>query len=121
MRITTNKVVTGERRKGRRFIKRLETEFSAGETTYRGISSNLSIDGLCLRTNYPFPVGTVLKIVIHMADGSMVRVKGRVVWAFRKHGGNVLGGSVRALMNGMGIEIIERDDDFIHMVSSFTE
>ena len=117
--ITMNKSVTGERRKGRRFIKRCETEFSSNDTTYRGISSNLSLNGLCLKTNYPFPAGTMLKIVIHLPDGATAKIKGRVMWA--KHTGNVFGRSVKALMSGMGIEIIERDDNFIHLVGSSSE
>jgi len=113
-----NQLLNSERRRNRRFIKRCETEFVSNNITYRGISSNFSPDGLFIRTSYPFASDTLLDIVIHLPDGLITRVKGRVKWALRNYTGNVAGTSIKALRNGMGIEIAEPDAGYLRFISS---
>lgn len=59
----------------------------------------------------------MLNIIIHLPNGLISKVKGRVIWALRSHNGNVIGTSVKAFKNGMGVEIIKQDNNFLHFVS----
>jgi hypothetical protein len=96
-----------------RYVKRLETEFSAEGKNYRGISSDLSCNGLFIRTNYAFQPGTILEITIHLPDGSASILKGRVRRSLRT--------SVALLKNGMGVELFEKDTHFIDFMQIFNE
>jgi hypothetical protein len=99
-------------RKYRRYIRRLEVEFSADNQHYRGISSNLSLCGIFIRTNHAFSPDTIIHLTIHLPDGTTSAVKGRVRMALRT--------SVVSLKNGMGIEIIEHDSHYVNFVSSLS-
>jgi hypothetical protein len=92
-----------------RFIRRLEAEFTADDKNYRGISSDLSISGLFIRTNHAFAPGTLVDIVIHLPDSTDAKLKGKVRRSFK---------SIVSLKNGMGIEIIENDPRYINFVKT---
>ena len=96
-----------------RFVRRLETEFSAEGKNYRGISSDLSCNGLFIRTNHAFQPGTILGITIHLPDGSAAILKGRVLRALKT--------PVVSLKNGMGVELIEKDAYFSNFMRTFNE
>jgi len=98
------------RRKHKRIVKRLETEFSAGGLNSRGISSDLSESGLFVRTSKPFSPDTMLDLTIHLPGKMAARLKGRVRWAAKV--GQLSG------RNGMGIEIIERDETFVTFLNT---
>lgn len=97
-------------RKSDRFIRRLETEFTAEGKTYRGISSNLSITGLFIRTSHPFAPGSLVDITIHLPDSGASHLKGIVKNAFKSQ---VLG-----LKNGMGVQITEKDANYIDFLKT---
>ena len=61
-----------------RFTKRLEATFSSGGLSYRGILSNLSQNGLFIRTNRGFAPGTTVDIELVMPDNTLCRIKGVV-------------------------------------------
>jgi len=95
-------------RKHKRIIKRLEIEFSSRGSHFRSISSDLSRDGLFVRTSRPFAVNTEVELILHLPDNSVSRLMGRVRWAVKK--------ATASAKNGMGIEIIGRDhlfDDYL--------
>jgi Tfp pilus assembly protein PilZ len=92
------------KRKHDRFVRRLETEFSAEGKNYRGISSDLSRSGLFIRTNHAFPTGTLVDILIHLPDGTSTRLKGNVRRALKT--------PVVSIKNGMGIELTEKDASY---------
>ena len=96
------------RRGHERFIRRLETEFTAENKNYRGISSDLSISGLFIRTNHAFVPDTKLDIVIHLPDSTDVKLKGRVRRSIKT--------PIVSLKNGMGVEITENDPRYIKFV-----
>jgi hypothetical protein len=98
------------RRGHERFIRRLETEFSADNKTYRGISSDLSVSGLFIRTQHPFVPDTLLDIIIHLPDSVEVKLKGRVRRSIKT--------PVVSVKNGMGIEILENDSRYVNFVKS---
>jgi hypothetical protein len=108
----------GEKRGHKRLIKRCESEFMVEGIIHRGISSNLSVNGIFIRTNRPFPTGTVLDIVIHLPDGSTSKLKGRVSRAWKTQLGKVMGTPIKAFKDGMGVELIEKDDNYLEFVKS---
>ncbi len=99
-----------QRRRHKRVIKRLETEFSAGGTDFRGISSDVSASGLFVRTSKPLSPDTILDLTVHLPGNTESRLKGRVRWAAKV---GLLSGK-----NGMGIEIIESDQNFVNFVNA---
>jgi hypothetical protein len=99
------------KRKHDRFIRRLETEFSAEGKNYRGISSDLSRSGLFIRTNHAFATGTLLDILIHLPDGTSSRLKGTVRRALKT--------PVVSLKNGMGIELTAKDASYTKFLDTF--
>lgn len=98
------------RRGHERFVRRLETEFTAEGKNYRGISSDLSISGLFIRTNHAFAPDTLVDIVIHLPDASDVKLKGRVKRSLKT--------PVVSVKNGMGIEILENNPQYLSFVKS---
>jgi hypothetical protein len=98
------------RRGNERFIRRLETEFTSDDKNYRGITSDLSINGLFIRTNHAFTPDTLIDIVIHLPDTADVKLKGRVIRSLKT--------PVVSLKNGMGIEILENNPLYISFVKT---
>ncbi len=99
------------RRRHERFIRRLETEFIGHGKTYRAISSDFSRYGLFIRTNHAFTPGTELDIVVHLPAGGDARLKGIVRRAMKT--------PIVSLKNGMGIELIKRDQNYIKFLKNF--
>jgi Tfp pilus assembly protein PilZ len=93
-----------------RFIRRLETEFTSDDKNYRGITSDLSINGLFVRTNHAFAPDTLIDIVIHLPESSDVKLKGRVIRSIKT--------PVVSLKNGMGVEILESNPKYIAFVKT---
>jgi len=101
------------RRRYERFTRRLEVEFSANNQNYRGISSNFSEGGLFVRTNHAFTPGTDLDLVIHLPKGLTARLKGKVKMAHKT--------PMISLKNGMGVEITEKDPNYVSFIGSMVE
>lgn len=100
-----------EKRRHKRFFRRLETEFLSQEKTYRAISSNFSRYGLFIRTNHAFIPGTELDILIHLPTGNDCKLKGVVIQAMKT--------PIVSLKNGMGIELLDRDQNYINFLKQF--
>lgn len=98
------------RRRHRRIVKRLETEFSSGGSGSRGISSDISAGGLFVRTSKPFTPDTLLDLTLHLPGNMVSRLKGKVRWAAKM--GQLTGKS------GMGIEIVENDENFVNFFNT---
>ena len=79
-------------------------EFRAEGIIHRGTSLDLSLNGLCIETDVRFSPHTILDILIHLPDGTISKLKGKVV---------------RLLRNGIGVELIEKDSPYLHYYSSF--
>jgi hypothetical protein len=111
------------KRKHKRFIKRCNAEFLQNDVMHRGISSDFSIDGMFIRTSYPAPSDEIIDVSISLPDGSTSKIKGRVTRSMRIAGGRMTGATVDGTFkkNGMGIEIIERDAQYLRLISSFLE
>jgi hypothetical protein len=108
-----------EKRRQKRFIERCRVEFTVNDTTYRGLSSDFSLNGFFIRTKHTFQSGTLLDIIINFPNDLTSRLKGKVVRVSK----NPLCGvskTVRGCVeNGMGIEIIEKDSLYLHFIRSF--
>jgi hypothetical protein len=95
-----------------RFTKRLEATFSSGGLSYRGILSNISENGLFIRTNRGFAPGTTVDIDVVMPDNTVVTLKGLVKRTIKT--------PMTTMKNGMGIELIGKDAKYLKFVRSFT-
>jgi len=99
-----------ERRKHPRFIKRLETRIVTDHTSFSSISSDLSESGLFIRTNRGCNVDTPIDIELSLPGNRVSFLKGIVKRTVRT--------PISTMKNGMGIEIIEKDETFIDFVKS---
>lgn len=98
------------RRRSKRVTKRLEVAFSSGGLQFRGISSDLSSDGLFIRTQNGLMPGTVVEIEIYLPQHKLGRLKGIVRRTVKT--------SLSMVKNGMGVELIERDQNYLDFVKS---
>jgi len=94
-----------------RFTKRLEATFRSGGLSYRGILSNISENGLFIRTNRGFAPGTTVEIDVVMPDNTLIALKGLVKRTIKT--------PITTMKNGMGIELIGKDTKYLDFVRSF--
>jgi len=99
------------KRSSRRFTKRLEVTFSSGGSKYTGISSDLSEGGLFIRTQNGLDPGNVIDIEIYLPEDKVGRLKGAVRRTVKT--------SLSFIKNGMGIEILERDSNYLDFLKNF--
>lgn len=98
------------RRRHKRIIKRLDTEFSSGGSSFRGTSSNFSESGLFLRTQKPLPADTQVDVSIQLPDDNVSRIKGTVRWSLKS--------AMKHAKSGMGIEISEYDRHYVNFLNT---
>lgn len=101
-----------------RHRKRLETKFkvdsaAADSVVYTGITSDISENGIFIRTRYGFVPGTIIKIEIYLPEDKISKLKGKVKRSIRT--------PIASLKNGMGIEIIEKDSNYTIFLNSMDE
>jgi hypothetical protein len=107
------------KRKQKRFIKRCETEFTANGVTCRGITNDFSMNGLYIKTARPLPPDTEVDIVVHFPDGSMSCLSGLVKRSDKLSFGTINRSSKnKSKKSGMGVEIFEKDANFLHLIGS---
>jgi hypothetical protein len=94
-----------------RFTKRLEAAFSSGGLSFRGILSNISSNGLFIRTNRGFTPGTAIDIEIMMPDNKVSLLKGIVKRTTKT--------PLSLMKNGMGVELTEKDSVFTDYMKLF--
>lgn len=98
------------RRRHPRFVKRLETRIVSDHISFWSISSDLSKSGLFIRTNRGLNIETIIDIELSLPDNRIALLKGIVRRTTRT--------GVSSMKNGMGVEIIEKDQAFIDFVNS---
>ena len=101
------------KRRHKRIIKRLNTEFSSEGSSFRGTTSNLSESGLFLKTIKPLPVDTQVEVSIQLPDNTVSKIKGTVRWNLKS---SQKGAASRS---GMGIEIGENDNHYVNFLNTF--
>jgi len=109
-------MVMANRRKMRRFIRRCSVEFTVGGVKHTGVSSDFSLGGLFIRTNYPYAPGTVMEITIVLPDGMFSHVMARVTRANKSAVVRGAATQMKQLKNGMGVEILEKDANYLHLI-----
>ena len=109
-----------ERRRQKRFVKRCTIEFTLDGETYRGICRNLSLDGLFIKTRRPFALERTIKILLHLPDGSTSTLTGRVTRAIREPYSLIFERAGIPSKDGMGIQLIEKDTNYLNFVGSLT-
>lgn len=108
-----------DKRNDKRRIKRIDLEFYEEGVKFRGFSSNFSHSGMFLRTNHAREPGSVIDIVLFLPNGHSCRLKGKVIRSARYLERKVAGAPMPK--NGMGIEIIEKDEHYEDFVRSLPE
>jgi hypothetical protein len=93
-----------DKRKYERFTKRLEAEFKVGEQLLRGISSDLSENGMFIRTTKPLAPGSPVDMTLYLPDGRTARARGVVRRAIKTNSPLV--------KNGMGVELTNYDSSY---------
>ncbi|GAB4483606.1 MAG: hypothetical protein OHK006_05170 [Thermodesulfovibrionales bacterium] len=107
-----------DKRQRKRKIKRLEVEYTVDERRCIGFSSNFSLAGLFIHSNHPFPPDTPIEITIHLPNGTS-KVRGRVARSVCFPGRKVVG--VPVPKNGIGVEVLEKDEAYDRFVESLPE
>jgi Tfp pilus assembly protein PilZ len=99
-----------ERRESQRYIKRHPVVISAGGMTFKGTTVWLSEKGFFVRSQKNFNEGVPVDITFHLTEESSCSLKGIVRFAK----------SIELLRqkNGMGIELTEKNQDYLAMVRS---
>ena len=110
-----------EQRQRKRLKKSCQIDFCTNNETHRGVSDNFSIDGLFIKTDNLLAPQSVVSITVHLPDGSTSNLKG-MVRRVHKESYDIAIPSGQTFKCGMGIEIIERDSNymkfFISLLSS---
>jgi Tfp pilus assembly protein PilZ len=96
-----------------RYTKRLEATFSSGVLTYRGILSDISDNGLFIRTSRGFTPGTAIDITIIMPDNQTSHLTGIVRRSIKT--------PLSTTKNGMGVELTQKDAVYINFYKSYRE
>jgi len=104
------------KRKLKRFNHRCKITFTADGLTYRGSSSNFSINGIFIRTNNPFPPETLLDMVIYLPNNLTSRLKGKVVRISEDPLPGTIGMAGGYREKGMGVAIIEKELLYLHFI-----
>ncbi len=99
------------KRQSRRFTKRLEVTFSANGSKHRGISSDLSSGGLFIRTQNGLTPGSLLDLEVYLPDNKVGQLKGIVRRTTKT--------ALSVIKNGMGVELIDRDQNFLDFLGKF--
>jgi hypothetical protein len=106
----------GNKRKLKRFSHRCKIAFTVDGVTYRGLSSNFSLNGIFIRTNHPFPPETLLDIVIYLPNDLTVQVKGKVVRTSKDPLRGTIGMAGGYRERGMGVAILEKQPLYLHVI-----
>jgi len=89
-----------ENRQLPRHRKRIRVEFGPEQLVYTGFTEDISTEGFFLKTALVLRPGTVLQAELHLPDGTLVKLEGRVRWAKK-----VPPALLRRLKGGMGVKI----------------
>jgi|GEM_PF-745550 len=104
------------KRRLRRFSHRCRIAFTIDGVTYRGLSSNFSLDGLFVRTRNTFPPETLLDITIYFPNELTSHLQGKVIRA-SKEPCRVAGSRDSEYgEQGMGVRILEKDSLYLHFI-----
>jgi PilZ domain len=101
------------KRRFHRFKKRFDTRFSSGDYKFRGISGNLSEDGIFIRSTQSFIPGSPVDIELALNENEVSRLHGVVKWSKRT--------ALRTIPSGMGIELKEKDRHYTDLLKGLSK
>jgi hypothetical protein len=104
-----------KKRQQKRFAERCKIEFTTNDTTYRGISSDFSLNGLFIRTNHPLSTETIIDMIIYLPNGLISKLKGKVKRSLKIPFEKIME-TQKYLEKGIGVEIIEKDSNYLHLI-----
>ena len=93
-----------QKRRSSRITRRLEIKFASNDVSFKGITSNVSKEGLFVRTLKGFPPGTLVKMELHLPSGKHIKRKGVVKRTLKTNFSGV--------KNGIGIEFIDTSTEY---------
>lgn len=99
-----------QKRRSKRFIKRLEVTFSARGLTYTGITSDIAKEGIFIRTQKGLPPGITVDVDLYLPSGEILKMKGVVKRTIKT--------PYQQIKNGMGIELIDPPQKYTDFASS---
>lgn len=104
-----------QKRRHKRYRKRLETKVSSGSREFNAITSDVSRGGLFVRTMRCFTPGSVVDIELYLPGGKTCYVRGIVRHAFKT--------DIPSLKNGMGIELLDTGKNlcYLEFLDGFAE
>lgn len=106
-----------ERRTQKRFAKRCTAKFTADGQTYTALCRNLSLDGLFIKTRKPLSIDKIIEMMVDLPDGSTSKLTGRVTRAIREPYSLMLERAGIPSKDGMGIQLIEKDANYLDFVT----
>jgi hypothetical protein len=112
---TKPELIARKKRQQRRFVDRCKVEFTVDGKTYRGLSSNFSLNGLFIRTKQIFQSEALADICVYLPNDLQSYLKGKVI-RLSKNGPWCKNEAYAE--NGIGIEIINKDATYLHFIRS---
>ncbi len=88
-----------QKRRSPRRIKRLEIKFVSDDVVYRGITSDISHEGIFIRTKKGLPPETIIEMDLFLPTGEVINLRGRVKRTIKT--------LYTEIKNGMGVELID--------------
>ena len=106
---------TVERRRHERVPTTLEARYGTHGFDLVGPLENISLSGVCIRTNDIFPAGTRIRIKIEFPDRKIVHT-GEVMWAIK-----VPERDKETMMCGMGVQFVDPGAEWAEFFASWKE
>jgi len=100
------------KRRYNRFKKRFDARFSSGNYKFRGISGNLSEDGIFIRSTRSFIPGSPVDIELTLNENEVSRLQGVVKWSKKT--------ALPTIPSGMGIELKEKDMHYTDLLKALS-
>jgi len=111
--VKDDKTDHADKRRCKRFKERCDVEFASDGKISTGISRDFALNGLFIMTRDVKVPGTILDIALHLPNGAISKLRGKV----RRFFETVTEKVIRST-DGMGIEIIEKDPNYLHFIRS---
>ncbi|HDZ62599.1 MAG TPA: hypothetical protein ENH40_05590 [Nitrospirae bacterium] len=99
-----------QKRRSKRVIKRLEVTFNVRGHIYTGITSDISKEGIFIRTQKGLPPGITVEVELYLPSGEMLKMQGVVKRTIKT--------PYQQIKNGMGIELTDPPQKFTDFANS---
>lgn len=101
-----------EKRISKRIFRRLNVKFTSGSVSHNGNTSNISENGIFLRTQKVLNPETILELELTLPWGKVIKLRGRVARTV-----------ITPLhdKDGMGIELLDIPEKYTKFIKIFSE